>query len=297
LRNYKWTAKDIVGVKGKVTVITGANSGIGKEAARVFAQKGAVVVLAVRSMERGEQAAADIRKEFPKSRVEVLELDLSSIKSVKRFAKTLSSKYNHLDYLINNAGVMMPPYSKTEDGFELQFGTNHLGHFALTGLVLPMLKSAKNATIVNVSSLAHLRGDIDFDDLAWDERKYNPQKAYGDSKLANLLFTYELSRKLEGTGVKVTAAHPGWTQTNLQINSLMYKFLSPLLAQKPKMGALPTLRAAISPKAKTGDYFGPSGLQGVRGYPVKVASNDKSHDKSVAKKLWRVSEKLTGIRY
>ena len=191
----------------------------------------------------------------------------------------------------------MPPYTKTEDGFELQFGTNHLAHFALTGLLLPLLESTEDSRIVTISSVAHLTGDVNFHDLAWEQRKYDAPKAYADSKIANLYFTYELARKLNKSSIKVLAAHPGWTSTNLQKNWRLFRLLNPFFAQKPEMGALPTLRAATDPDAQSGDYFGPSGWQEVRGYPKKVASNKRSNDKEIAENLWRASEKLTGIKY
>jgi NAD(P)-dependent dehydrogenase (short-subunit alcohol dehydrogenase family) len=297
LKNDDWTAEHIADVKEKIAVVTGASSGLGKETARVLAQKGVVVILAVRSTDRGEEAALDIRKEFPRSSVEVMKLELSSLASVKSFAKEFSGRYERLDYLINNAGVMVPPYSKTEDGFELQLGTNHLAHFALTGLLLPLLKSTPNSRIVTVSSLAHLSGDLDFDDLAWEERKYDAVQAYADSKIANLYFTYELARKLKDLDIKVLASHPGWTSTNLQKNSRLFRLFNPFFGQKPAMGALPTLRATTDPDAQSGDYFGPSGWKEVRGYPEKVTSNKRSNDKEIAEKLWDTSEKLTGIKY
>ena len=297
MKKDNWTAEEITDAKDKIAVVTGGNSGLGKETARVLAQKGAVVILAVRSIDRGQTAASDIQKEFPNSSVEVMKLDLSSLASVKSFAKEFAGKYKHLDYLINNAGVMVPPYSKTEDGFELQFGTNHLAHFALTGLLLPLLESTKNSRVVTVSSVAHLTGDVNFDDLAWEQRKYDAPKAYADSKIANLYFTYELARKLNKSSIKVVAAHPGWTNTNLQKNWPLFRLLNPFFAQKPEMGALPTLRAATDPDAQSGDYFGPSGWQQMRGYPKKVASNNRSNDKEIAEKLWHTSQKLTGIKY
>jgi NAD(P)-dependent dehydrogenase (short-subunit alcohol dehydrogenase family) len=297
MQKANWTTDDILNVKGKVAVVTGGNSGLGKETARVLAQKGVKVILAVRSTDRGEDAAIEIRKEFPKSNVEVMKLDLSSLASVKSFAKEFLGRYEHLDFLINNAGVMVPPYTKTEDGFELQFGTNHLAHFALTGLLLPLLESTEDSRIVTISSVAHLTGDVNFHDLAWEQRKYDAPKAYADSKIANLYFTYELARKLNKSSIKVLAAHPGWTSTNLQKNWRLFRLLNPFFAQKPEMGALPTLRAATDPDAQSGDYFGPSGWQEVRGYPKKVASNKRSNDKEIAEKLWRASEKLTGIKY
>jgi NAD(P)-dependent dehydrogenase (short-subunit alcohol dehydrogenase family) len=297
MKKENWTTENIANVMNKIAVVTGGNSGIGKETARILAHKGVQVILAVRNKDRGDEAALEIRQEFPDSNVEVMKLDLSSLASVKSFADEISGKHKHLDLLINNAGVMVPPYSKTKDGFELQFGTNHLAHFALTGLLLPLLEAAKHSRIVTISSVAHLSGDLHFDDLAWEKRKYNAPRAYADSKIANLYFTYELSRKLTDSNIKVLAAHPGWTSTNLQKNWRIFRLLNPFFAQKPAMGALPTLRAATDPDAQSGDYFGPSGWREVKGYPETVTSNKKSNDRKTGKELWRISEKLTGIKY
>ena len=192
-----------------------------------------------------------------------MELDLANLESVRSFAENFKKKYSGLDLLINNAGVMIPPYSKTKDGFELQFGTNHLGHFALTALLFDAIKNTANSRIVNVSSAAHKTGNLNFDDLNWEKRKYKAWKAYGDSKICNLYFTYELQRKFEGKGYNIiaAAAHPGWTATDLQRHSGIFQFLNPLFAQKPEMGALPTLYAAVGPDVKSGDYYGPGGWQ------------------------------------
>ncbi|MCP5053892.1 MAG: SDR family NAD(P)-dependent oxidoreductase, partial [bacterium] len=215
------------------------------------------------------------------------------------FAENLKKDHSKLDLLINNAGVMMPPYSKTSDGFELQFGTNHLGHFALTGLLLDVIKNTPGARIVNVSSSAHKAGNLKFDDLNWENRKYSPWKSYGASKIANLYFTYELQRRL-GNGestVKVTAAHPGWTATELQRHVGLFSFLNRFFAQGIDMGALPTLYGAVAEDAKGGEYFGPSGFMEMKGYPKKVTSVPLSHDQTIAGKLWDVSEELTGVKY
>ena len=193
----------------------------------------------------------------------------------------------------------MPPYSKTTDGFELQFGTNHLGHFALTGQLLEVLEKTPDSRIVNVSSMAHNYGNLDLADLNWEKRKYNKMRSYGDSKIANLYFTYELAKRLQKKGAQtvVTAAHPGWTATDLQRHSGFFSFLNPVFAMKGPQGALPTLRAAVEPDAKSGDYYGPDGWQEWRGWPVKVESNAISKNERIAAKLWQTSEKLTGIKY
>ena len=295
--NNKWTIDNITDQSGRIAIVTGANSGIGFAAARVLAEKGAEVIVASRSEEKGQAAVERIKTGKPGVKVKFMRLDLASLKSVKEFADRFRNKYDRLDLLINNAAVMMPPYSKTEDGFELQFGTNHLGHFALTGHLLDLLLKAPGARIVNVSSVAHRWGGINFDDLNW-ESKYDKMGSYGQSKLANLLFTYELQRRLTKAQANVicTAAHPGWTATDLQRYSGLIHFFNPFFAQKPEMGCLPTLRAAIDENAKDGDYYGPSGFQEMRGYPQRVRSNGKSHDEAAAKRLWEVSEEMTAVK-
>ena len=225
---------------------------------------------------------------------------MANIASVKSFAENFQKNYSRLDLLINNAGVMIPPYAKTTDGFELQFGTNHLGHFALTGQLLKLLISTQGSRIVNVSSGAHNFGKIDFDDLNWEKRNYAQWTAYGDSKLANLYFTYELDRKLKEQGINtlVTASHPGWTATELQRTAGdVMKYLNGIFAQNITMGALPTLRAAIEEGLKGAEYFGPNGFMEIGGYPVQVESNELSKDRAIAQKLWLVSEKLTEVKF
>ena len=297
MKNEKWTAENIPSQKGKIAIVTGSSSGIGLEAARVLANKGAEVIIAVRNNAKGEKAVQKIINQNSKANVKLMLLDLAELKSVEKFVKQFEQKYTKLDLLINNAGVMMPPYGKTKDGFELQFGTNHLGHFALTGQLLELINKTPNSRIVNVSSIAHTRGNIDFSDINWESRKYNAMKAYGDSKLANLYFSYELIDRLGKTGNNpiVTSAHPGWTATDLQRHSGIFKFLN-FLAMKIEQGALPSLRAATDLNAKSGDYFGPDKFQEWRGYPVKVESNALSNNKKIAKKLWKVSEDLTGVK-
>ena len=295
----KWDSRNIPNQQGKWVIITGATSGLGKEATRVLAGKNANVVMAVRNTEKGEGVAQEIKKIFPNATIEVRKLDLNSLTSVKSFADGILASHNQLNILINNAGVMACPFSKTEDDLEIQMGVNHMGHFALTGHLMPLLKKTKNSRIVATSSIAHRQGDINFDDINWKERKYVTGKAYGDSKLANLYFTYELARKLEGDtdGPKVTAAHPGWTTTELQRHSLMFRILNPIFSQKVADGALPTLRAAVDDNAKPGDYYGPKGFMEMKGAPVVVKSNEMSHNKTNAKRLWDLSEKITGVQY
>ncbi|MEH1940881.1 MAG: SDR family NAD(P)-dependent oxidoreductase [Nostoc sp.] len=300
MTNEKWNAENILSQKGRVAIVTGSSSGIGYETARVLANKQASVIIAVRNLDKGNKALTKILQQNQDADVKVMELDLANLASVKNFAENFKKNYLRLDLLINNAGVMIPPYSKTMDGFELQFGTNHLGHFALTGQLLELSIGTEGSRIVNVSSGAHTIGKIDFDDLNWEKRSYAKWKAYGDSKLANLYFTYELDRKLKDNGIDtlVTASHPGWTATELQRTSGgIVEYLNGILAQDITMGALPTLRAAIEAGLKGAEYFGPNGFMEMRGYPIKVESNELSKDRAIAKKLWEVSEKLTGVKF
>jgi len=292
----KWNVANIPDQKDRLVVITGSSSGIGKETARVLAGKHASVIIAARNLKKAQGVADAILGEFAKADVTVRELDLSDLASVEKFADSVARDHDRLDVLINNAGVMMCPYSKTQDGFEIQFGTNHLGHFALTAHLLPLLKKTKGSRIVNLSSLAHKGGDLDFSDLNWEKRKYRTTKAYSDSKLSNLYFTYELARKLNkgDNHPIVTAAHPGWTETDLQRHSGAFSFLNRFFAQGTDLGALPTLRAAFDKDAKSGDFFGPSKFFEMHGAPVKVKSNPRSHDVNAARELWEHSEKMTG---
>jgi NAD(P)-dependent dehydrogenase (short-subunit alcohol dehydrogenase family) len=257
------------------------------------------VIIAVRNLEKGNSAANKIREDYKNADVKVMELDLANLESVRNFADHFMRDYSRLDLLINNAGVMMPPYSKTADGFELQLGSNHLGHFALTGLLIDVIKNTENSRIVTVSSGAHKYGQLDFDDLNWEKRKYKPMKTYGDSKIANLYFTYQLDRKLKEKNHTTLAAasHPGWRATELQRHSGLFSFLNRFFAQDIAMGTLPTLYAAVGPDVKSGDYFGPSGFMEMKGYPKKVEFNELSHDKDIAKRLWQVSEELTGVKF
>jgi len=294
-----WAAENIPDLTDKIVIVTGANSGIGYEMARALARKQATVILACRNKDKGQAAERQIAQEYPGAKAELGLLDLSNLALVRRFAGEFTRRYDRLDILINNAGIMRTPFGKTTDGFELQFGVNHLGHFALTGLLLDLIVRTPQARVVTVSSGGHRFGKIDFDNLNAD-KGYDAGAAYGQSKLANLLFTYELHRRFKGAGVDAiaAAAHPGWTAgTNLAVHWRMLRLLNPFIGQKPSMGALPALYAATAPDVQGGDYYGPDGWQELRGYPTKVRSSDRSHDKDVAVKLWAVSEELTGVRY
>ena len=301
----KWTQADIPDLTGKVVIITGANSGIGYEAALELARKGGRTILACRSMDKAQAALSQIQAQVPNALAEIMQLDLASLASIRAFAAAFKAKYDQLNLLINNAGIMMVPYGKTEDGFERQFGTNHLGHFALTGLLIDRILATPSARVVNISSGAHRMGSIDFDNLMYEGGKdYAPARAYGRSKLANLLFTYELQRRFDAINAdaKATAAHPGGSNTNLanhMEDRLLFRLARPLLGimlQPAAMGALPTLRAAVDPQAAGGAYFGPGGFQEMRGYPVLVESSAAAHDATAARKLWSVSEELTGVK-
>lgn len=296
--NNHWTLDNMPDQSGKIAIVTGANSGIGYETARALAHKGATTILACRNAQKGQAALAQIEQEKPRGTAVLMLLDLNDLDSVREFADAFKAQYQRLDLLINNAGIMTPPYGQTKQGFETQFGVNHLGHFALTGLLLDRILATPDARIVNVSSMMHRFGKIDFDDLN-SEKSYNPSAAYGQSKLANLLFTYELQRKLEasGNGVLAVAAHPGWTATNLQKHSGMIEFFNRWFAQSPEMGALPTLMAATAPAVQGGEYYGPDRRFETVGYPKKVESNGRSHDQEAATQLWAISEELTGIQY
>jgi NAD(P)-dependent dehydrogenase (short-subunit alcohol dehydrogenase family) len=304
--NNHWTTEDMPDLNGKVIIVTGANSGIGFETAKEVARKGAHTILACRNLERGVAALTVIKNEITNASAEVIPLDLSSLVSVHQFAAEFKSKYDRLDILINNAGIMYVPYGKTEDGFERHFGTNHLGHFALTGLLMDILLSTPDSRVVTVSSVGHRSGEMDFEDLMFEGgRRYRGQRVYGRSKLANLLFTYELQRRFEalGTNAIATAAHPGGSNTNLarHVEDRWYfRLMRPLyeaMAQSAAMGALPTLRAAVDPDVNGGDYYGPDGFMESTGYPVLVQSNQASHNLEDARKLWEVSEELTEVRY
>jgi NAD(P)-dependent dehydrogenase (short-subunit alcohol dehydrogenase family) len=300
-----WTADDIPNQTGRTALVTGANSGIGFETAKELARKEAHVVMACRDPHRARGAAAAIRSEVPNASLELIDLDLADLASVRAFADAFRESHQRLDLLINNAGIMMTPYGTTADGFEQQFGTNHLGHFALTGLLIDSVLAAPGARVVNVSSGGHRMGSMDFDNLQYEDGGYGPARAYGRSKLANLLFTYELQRRFRRAGARAEAlaAHPGSTNTDLGRHLERYRAvriarpLTGWISQNAAMGALPTLRAATDPDAFGGQYFGPAGRMEQRGYPKVVPSNDASHDAADARRLWAVSQSLTGVSY
>jgi NAD(P)-dependent dehydrogenase (short-subunit alcohol dehydrogenase family) len=301
-----WTANDLPDLAGRTAVVTGANSGIGLEAARELARKGARVVLACRDPGRASTALDEIRRDQPGASVEVQPLDLANLASVNQFAKSCLAENESLDLLVNNAGVMAIPRRETADGFEMQLGTNHLGHFALTGLLLQRLRPSSR--VVNVSSTAHRMGRMRFDDLM-GERRYGKWRAYAQSKLANLLFTYELQRRLEAqqAGPIAAACHPGYAATNLQFVAARMEESSwkervmrtgnRLMSQDASMGALPTLYAAGATQVRGGEYIGPDGFAENKGYPKLARSSRRSHDRAAARRLWEISEELTGVRY
>jgi NAD(P)-dependent dehydrogenase (short-subunit alcohol dehydrogenase family) len=295
--NHKWSEADVPDQSGRVAVVTGANTGIGYAAAAVLAYRGAHVVLAVRNLAKGNEALSRIVAAAPGADVTLQELDLTSLESVRSAANALRVAYPRIDLLINNAGVMFTPKQVTADGFELQLGTNHLGHFALTGLLLDQLVGVRGSRVVTISSTGHrLRAAIHFDDLQW-ERSYDRFAAYGQAKLANLLFTYELQRRLAAADAKTiaVAAHPGGSNTELMRNlpgivRPVLAMLGPVLFQSAAMGALPTLRAATDPAVQGGQYYGPDGFGEQRGHPKLVKSSAQSHDEELQRRLWAVSE-------
>lgn len=297
-RGSHWTEADVPDQTGRVAVVTGANSGLGYETARVLAQHGATVIMACRNAEKAEKAAAEIRALHPTGEVVVMPLDLSDLKSVHAFADEFSATYDRLDLLINNAGIMVPPLGRTAQGFETQFGVNHLGHFALTARLLGFLERTPGARVVTVSSIAHRFGTVAFGDLNWRTRRYAPMAAYGQSKLSNLLFTSELQRRLTAAGqdVLAVAAHPGWASTGLQGEGQGSQLANRLFAQPQAMGALPTLYAATAQDVVGGAFYGPSGLLELGGNPERVSPVARAHDEGDARRLWAESEELTGLQ-
>lgn len=306
----KWTADDIPSLAGKVAVVTGANSGLGFNTALQLARHGAQVVLACRGVEKAQQATADICAQVPGAKLEYLPLDLADLDSVRAFAELFKSHHKRLDILCNNAGVMALPLMRTRQGFEMQIGTNHLGHFALTGQLLEVLKSTPGARVMNVASLAHRWTlAMDLADINWERKPYKKWDAYGKSKLANLLFTFELQRRLRKANFNLisVAAHPGYSSTNLQfagpvlensrVGKWMMKIGNGLFGQSAAQGALPSLYAATMPDVQSGEYFGPDGFQQVQGHPRRVGCRRLARDEKLAADLWTLSEKLTGVTY
>ena len=296
----EWSEKDVPDQTGRIAIVTGANSGIGLDTARVLAQKGAHVVLACRSQAKGEAACATITQRDAHAKVEFQALDLASLESVKIFAEGFRAAHQRLDLLINNAGLMIPPFSKTVDGFEKQFGTNHLGHFALTGRLLQTALQTTGSRVVTVSSLAHRYGPVDFENLN-AQKGYSPNTAYGYSKLTNLLFMRELQRRCtkESNSTLSVAAHPGSTRTNLQQYSALFRWIMklPFAAQGSAARALPTLYAATAGNVSGGDYYGPHGWFELTGPPGKAYLSKHARNDESAQKLWELSEQLTGVTY
>lgn len=304
----RWTSDNIPRLDGKTILVTGASSGLGLESARALAQKGARIILACRTREKAQAASSELLDEKPDAELEPLALDLTDLASIHSAARDVAARHTRLDVLLNNAGVMATPYQKTKDGFELQFGTNHLGHFLLTALLFDLLKQTRGARVVNVTSAAHKIGALRFDDPHW-QRGYARWPAYGMSKLANLLFTNELARRVKLANVDVlsVAAHPGYASTNLQLRPLqMSKFalgervvraLNPVFAQSARAGALPQLYAATAPDVTPGDLIGPDGLFEARGYPKKVRASDAAYALPDMRRLWELSEQLTGTKF
>jgi protochlorophyllide reductase len=300
-----WTATDMPDQSGKVVLITGANSGIGYESAIAFARKGARVIMACRSLEKGEQARQDLLKLVPGAQVDLVALDLGSLQSVKTLAENFNGCYDRLDILMNNAGIMIPPYGKTVDGFETQFGTNHLGHFALTGLVLNKLLETPHSRIVTVSSGAYAQGRISFDDLQ-SEKAYTPIDAYAQSKLANVLFALELQRKLEAAHADVIslASQPGYVRTNLLASPdrpktiydyTVWPILNRFMSLTPEAGARSQLYAATAPDVRGSEFYEPKQI--VVGNVVRTELNARAKNTADAARLWQVSEQLTGVHY
>lgn len=303
--NGKWTARDIPPQNGRLAIVTGANSGLGFHTTSALALKGCRVIMACRNTEKGEKARELILLERPEYKPVVWQLDLASLNSVREFASRFKASHKHLDLLINNAGLMAIPYARTEDGFEMQFGVNHLGHFALTALLWERISKTPDSRIVNVSSAVHHMGQIRFQDLHW-EHKYSKWGAYGMSKLSNLLFTHELARRLNKSSIQLTAAasHPGYADTELQakgarmkgsrLGTTSFNLANWLVAQPAEKGALTTLFAATSGQVQQGALYGPDGFMHLLGWPAQDTPNKKRVNDEVAEKLWKVSEQLTG---
>ena len=302
----KWTLDRIPDLSGKIILITGANSGLGLVSSKAMAARGATVIMACRSLSKGEKARLEILQAFPQAKIELAELDLANLETINSFSQWFLSRFDRLDILLNNAGIMMTPYQLTKDGFESQMGTNHLGHYALSGLLMELIRKTPNARVVTVSSMAHKRGEMDFSNLLFSNGKeYNPIRAYSRSKLSNLLFTFELQRFFERHQIDAisVAAHPGAANTNL-FNHLVPEFIKKTLVpvvsfmvQSADMGALPQLRAAVDPDVKGGSFYGPGGFFEFTGYPKEVKAIPSAYDLTSAEELWKESATLTGVRF
>ncbi len=298
----KWTAEDIPDQSGRVAVVTGANSGNGFETAKALAGRGARVMLAVRDLDKGSAAVEAIRIAHPRADLVLQEVDLASLDSVREAAAAVGDQFDRIDLLVNNAGVFHTPRRQTADGLEIRFGTNHIGHFVWTGLLLERLMPVAGSRVVTVSSNAHrYRSRIDFERFGVAQGR-SQSAAYGRSKLANLQFTYELQRRLVAAGAQTTAlaAHPGWSETEILRDFPCIRFIHPLigpLRNSAAVGALATLRAAADPAASGGEFYGPDGFMEMRGHPVLVPSNARSHDTALQRRLWEASEQLTGVAF
>ena len=296
----KWTLAEMPRLDDKLAVVTGANRGLGLEISQGLAGAGATVVMACRDPQKAREAVQEIRRRVPQARLEVMSLDLADLASVRRFAQEFNARYTRLDILCNNGSAIMVPLQKTRDGFEMHIGTNHLGHFVLTGLLLEKLQATPGSRVVNTASMAHrLTKGLKLDDLHFERRPYKEMDAYGQSKLASLLYTLELNRRLQqaGSQVAAVAAHPGWSNTNPDKGSALMRWSNAMMAQPAAMGALPALYAATAPDVRGGDYLGPGGFKELRGYPAKVGSSEEARNPDLAARLWERSEQLTGTKY
>jgi NAD(P)-dependent dehydrogenase (short-subunit alcohol dehydrogenase family) len=295
----KWNIDDVSSQPGKVAIVTGANSGIGYQTTLGLVKKDVDVIMACRNLQKAEEAKAKILQLHPKARITSMMLDLSSLNDIKNFAHLFHEEFDRLDLLINNAGIMMPPYKITQDGFESQLATNYLGHFALTGLLLPLLTGTSGSRIITLSSLSYKWAEIQFDDFH-ARKGYSRRKAYGQSKRACLIFAIELQRRLSlcDSGTLSMAVHPGLCKTNLdQYFPALIRPLGSLFLQSVQRGALPVLYAALSEDVKGGEFIGPDGFQQIRGYPTIVEADEYSNDKEVAQHLWKASEEMTNVFY
>jgi NAD(P)-dependent dehydrogenase (short-subunit alcohol dehydrogenase family) len=294
-----WTTQDMPSLAGKLALVTGANRGLGLEITRGLAAAGATVVLACRDAARADSAIQQLRREQPQARLESLVLDLAELASIHHFVKVFTERYAALDILCNNASAILVPYARTRDGFEMHIGTNFIGSFALTGLLLECLRAAPGARVVNTASIAHrLTAGMDLEDLNFERKPYKDMDAYGKSKLATLLFTFELDRRLRRTGASVVAvaAHPGYAATNLDLGNFLMRLSTRLFAQPAAMGALPALYAASAHDVQGGEYFGPGGFKQLKGHPARVDCRAEARDPVLAARLWSLAEQLTGLR-
>ncbi|MFQ3359737.1 MAG: oxidoreductase [Candidatus Poseidoniales archaeon] len=295
----KWKAINMPSQEGKIAIVTGSNTGTGYHIAYGLASKGASVIMACRNNEKAEQAKLNILKDIPHANIVIEHLDLSDLESISNFTKSIKNQYDKIDILVNNAGVMVPPQSITTDGFELQFGTNHIGHFALSGLLLPLLESAENARVITMSSIAHNSGVIDFEDLQSNQKRYSKWGSYSQSKLANLIFAIEFNRRLKSNNSSVTslASHPGWSATDLQRHSLLFRFLNLIFGMAPVKGAAPCLYAATMDDAPNYPYWGVTKIGEMHGWTGRAKINNKANDESTALRLWDVSCELSRVSY